>query len=219
MQRTGFLYRALGSIIDAVIFGVILLVFVLVLVFVMGDSRAEFLEYGKQLQQTRSFGNAPVGIKLLLCLPYLLAMIVVFVPEVFIGATPAKCMLGIRIRTEEGAVAPFSTLLFRFCIKHIGLLSVILGSVCSAFLGAGVSAIAVVGGLGSLCISLGVLCALGESRQTLHDKISGTAVYPKESGTDLDNSEIVQPISTLSTIVPPRRDQAKDPNDLFKPRW
>ena len=98
---------------------------------------------------------------------------VYFLIEGFTGYTAGKFMLGIRVASADGAAAPVGRLLGRVALKNIGTLL----SLVAAF--SGIQAFYYVGNIGALIIFVGCFFVLGVSRQAIHDRIMGTAVYPK----------------------------------------
>ncbi len=95
--------------------------------------------------------------------------------EAFTGASPGKMILGIKIGTDQGQIAPVGVLFARYGLKNIS----IIGRVFSV-----VTGIVFLGPIFQLCgiaIFLGCFMALAESKQALHDRIVGTAVYPAEA--------------------------------------
>jgi uncharacterized RDD family membrane protein YckC len=89
------------------------------------------------------------------------------------GASPGKMILGIQIRSADGSVAGPGLLIPRFLIKGI---ATVLGFVA---LLTGIASITYVGLIGGLVVVIGCFFALAESKQALHDRIIGTAVYQK----------------------------------------
>ena len=98
---------------------------------------------------------------------------VYFLIEGFTGYTLGKLILGIRIASADGTAAPLSRLLGRFAIKNSNSL---LGLVA---LFTGTRAFYSLGQVAGLIVFVGCFLALGVSKQALHDRIMGTAVYPR----------------------------------------
>jgi uncharacterized RDD family membrane protein YckC len=96
-----------------------------------------------------------------------------FAVEGFTGYTLGKLMLGIRIANEDGTQAPLGTLLGRFAIKNINTVM----SLAALLLG--IKILGTLGNVAGLVVFVGYFLALGAKRQTLHDQIMHTAVYPK----------------------------------------
>jgi uncharacterized RDD family membrane protein YckC len=110
----------------------------------------------------------PVVSILILLAPF---MILYELIEGFTGASPGKMILGIKIRNIDGSKAGLIKLLFRYFLKHIHFwFMLISGLVQQPFL-------LIIGFILSFIFTLGGLLILGESKQTLHDKIALTAVY------------------------------------------
>ncbi len=95
--------------------------------------------------------------------------------EAFSAASPGKRILKIKIGNADGTAAGLNKLLGRYAIKNIALLF----SVLATFMKFGDSSW--VAGLLGLAVFVGCFFALGSAKQTLHDLIVKTAVYPKES--------------------------------------
>ena len=91
--------------------------------------------------------------------------------EAFTGASPGKRMIGIIIRTDSGQPAPLATLLLRYLLKNAGSALAFLALLTH------LNTLNSLSTLASAAITLGFLLTLGESRQALHDRIVGTAVY------------------------------------------
>ena len=93
--------------------------------------------------------------------------------EAFTSASPGKMILGIHIRTADGEPASTGALIPRTLIKGIS-------NVLGLFAGAlGIAALNYAGMVAGLVVMIGCFLALSESRQALHDRILGTAVYRK----------------------------------------
>jgi uncharacterized RDD family membrane protein YckC len=91
--------------------------------------------------------------------------------EAFVGASPGKMLLGLRAGAADGAKAGPGLKLLRWFLKGIILLIVPpFGLVENEIL---ITAFLVL----SVIMFLGVFLALGKSRQTLYDRLSGTAVF------------------------------------------
>jgi len=107
----------------------------------------------------------------------ILAVILALVPlsysatEIFNAATPGKQLMKLKIKNEDGTDADQSVLQKRWAIKYSGSLITLIGTITT------VSLFATVGGLVGLIIGLGCFMILVEGKQTLHDKISKTAVF------------------------------------------
>lgn len=91
--------------------------------------------------------------------------------EAFTGASPGKRILGLKIREADGDEAATSHLLVRYAVKHSGSALAFLAGVLDSAL------LQNLGTLAGMLIMLGFLLTLGASRQALHDKLTGTAVF------------------------------------------
>ena len=94
--------------------------------------------------------------------------------EGFVGATVGKMLIGIKIGSDDGTKARVGTLLFRYVLKNIALVSSLLAGIV------GITLIAKVGSLLGFVWFLGCFLVLGKARQGLHDMIAKTAVYPRK---------------------------------------
>jgi uncharacterized RDD family membrane protein YckC len=98
---------------------------------------------------------------------------VYFLIEGFTGYTLGKLILGIRVANADGTAAPVGRLLGRFAIKNSNSILLVLS------LFTGVQALVLLGRVAGLIVFVGCFLALGVSKQALHDRIMGTAVYPR----------------------------------------
>lgn len=105
-----------------------------------------------------------------LCLSMLLSLLYSST-EAFFGTSPAKFLLGMRIRLDDGSPAPSSVLVLRFLAKNLQMIL----EIAALYL--------VIPALGSIAVAAGAVITLGflltltNSRQALHDRLAGTAVY------------------------------------------
>ncbi len=115
------------------------------------------------------------GIFFALIIGTLLFLIAIACVEGGWGTSPGKYFLKIRIFDESGRPAETSTLILRAVIKNLGtLLSILAIPTKSLF-------IAVFSTIVCLVMGVGYTMAFGKRRQTLHDRIAETAVYPVTS--------------------------------------
>ena len=117
-----------------------------------------------------AFAGALVGIYF--------AGVIIAVWEACTGAAIGKMALGIKIKSADGSPASFGKRLLRSLLKYnaqvLGVVTVLTG----------VEAINSVGNIGLLVMAIGCLLVLGGEKQALHDKLAGTAVYPKDAKVD-----------------------------------
>ena len=78
----------------------------------------------------------------------------------------------IRIRTEHDAEPEWGRLLLRAVLKHVSFLFFLLSLIT------GIQLYTILGGLAGSIIGIGMFLILGQNKQTLHDRIAETAVYP-----------------------------------------
>lgn len=123
-----------------------------------------------------------------------LLVVAIFLPylafEIFLGATFGKLLLGLRIGTQDGYKASIFRLFLRFLLKYIEsivVLFVVLLVGVAWFTGHGYipqhSSMILMKIINGLCIAVGIYkildifaLSLG-NQQTLHDILSGTAVF------------------------------------------
>lgn len=98
-----------------------------------------------------------------------IATLVYFSLEIFIGASIGKLTFGIRIASADMTNAPYVKLLIRFLIKHSSNILSLL-AITLPFL-------EMVSSLISIVIFIGCFFVLGAKRQALHDMLSDTAVF------------------------------------------
>jgi uncharacterized RDD family membrane protein YckC len=156
MERVGFGTRLLAAIVD----GIILLIIIVALSAVLGTGMSF---------STDPAANANMGLVAVLLMP--LIVLAYYSLEIFKGQTPAKMLMKIIIRKEDGTPAPTNVLLTRWVIKNAGTLITLVGALTTlAILGT-------IGTLAGVVIFFGSFLALTAPKQTLHDKLAHTAVY------------------------------------------
>ena len=110
------------------------------------------------------------------------AGVIIAVWEACTGAAIGKMALGIKIKSADARPASFGKLLLRSLFKYnaqvLGVLTVLTG----------IEAIRSVGNLGMFVMGIGCLLAFGGEKQALHDKLAGTAVYPKDATSAVDHA-------------------------------
>ncbi len=94
--------------------------------------------------------------------------------EAFTGATVGKMLLGIKVGDADGTRAGLGKLFLRYALKNGAFVCTLLAGLV------GVELFNTLGGIWSLIWFLGCFLVLTQARQGLHDKIAGTAVYPKK---------------------------------------
>ncbi len=116
--------------------------------------------------------------------------------EVLLAGTPGKRVCGLIIATEEGRPATAKPLLKRWAVKQCPVFFAAPMAACWTilsphnyhfplpdFVAVGVRILAIIDTVltGSLLLMIfgGCFLALQSGRQTLHDRIAGTAVYPR----------------------------------------
>lgn len=93
--------------------------------------------------------------------------------EAFLGATPGKMLLGIKIGTQDGKAGDIWLYFPRFAIKNGSVLLELAGRIT------GIGLFNSIAGLLGMVIFFGCFFVLGEKRQALHDTIAKTAVFRK----------------------------------------
>ena len=108
------------------------------------------------------------------------AGVIIAVCEACTGAAIGKMTLGIKIKSADGSPASFGKRLVRSLFKYnaqvLGVLTVLTG----------IEALESVGNIGMFVMAIGCLLVLGGEKQALHDKLAGTAVYPKDATSAVD---------------------------------
>lgn len=103
--------------------------------------------------------------------------VIYFLTEAFLGATPGKMILKLKIGTAEGKNGSVGLYFTRYAIKNIssiiGLIALLLGSMGEY--------VNMAGTIAGLVIFVGCFLALSASKQALHDKLTKTAVYKKDA--------------------------------------
>ena len=154
----------------------------------------------------------------LVSFPVLIVALALIIPwtcycltEVIFAATPGKFLLGIAIGAASGEQATAVQRLIRSLIKN----SSSFVALAAAFFG--LAELTTTSHVLAVIVTLGMLLAMGPSRQTLHDKLADTAVYYREELFAAKNWE--RKIDGYRAAVEERKRHAPDPNDLFKPLW
>ena len=92
--------------------------------------------------------------------------------EAFTGASVGKRLLKIRIRSEEDSAPELSKLVLRAVLKHVSFVFFLLTLLT------GIQLYAILGSLMGTVVAVGMFLILSHEKQTLHDRIAETAVYP-----------------------------------------
>lgn len=112
--------------------------------------------------------------------PLVLLTLVYWLIEGFMGASPGKMMLGLKIAKEDGNEAEIKDYLLRFALKNSQPILGILATLTSSFL------LNMLSSAAGLVIFFGCLMVLGDTHQSIHDVLTKTAVFKK---TDLESLE------------------------------
>src|SRR5258706_10479152 len=175
MDRVGFLPRLGAFLLDLVIFAAAVHLFMLIDVYV---------------NITTSFNN--FGLICLLGGAFLLLGYGLF--EIIMSATPGKRIAGLAIAADDGLPATKKALFKRWAVKQIAVFfacpMALLWTILSPynnwirvpdFVLPGILGLAIIDtiltGILLLIVMGGCFLALGPARQSLHDKLAGTAVY------------------------------------------
>ncbi len=115
------------------------------------------------------------------------ARLLYFLPEIFIGKSLGKLMLGLQIAGVDGGQASTAVLLSRYLIKHVGKVCAVLLLMFAPIL------FNTVGNLLGFVVFVGCFFSAGDKHQALHDTICGTIVVGKsdESQSSAENSNWV----------------------------
>lgn len=111
------------------------------------------------------------------------ARLLYFLPEIFIGKSLGKLMLGLQIVGVEGGQASPLALLSRYLIKHIGKVCAVLSLLVASVL------FNTFGNLLGLVVFVGCFFSASEKHQALHDSICGTIVV-KKSDENQNSTEV-----------------------------
>lgn len=95
--------------------------------------------------------------------------------EIINAASPGKVACGITIKSAEGTPAELDSLTRRAVVKYATLLLALLGAIST------LSFFYTLALMAAIIVCMGCLLVLTESRQALHDRAAGTAVYPSEN--------------------------------------
>ncbi len=175
-SRVGFGLRLFASLIDFVfmLIGGLLIgaIFGGVLGSVFGSAMGPIDAGGESISGTAAGGVLGVLLGALIALPIFGAVYALL--EAFTGATVGKMILGIKIGDANGTKAGLGKLFVRYALKNGAFICALLAGLI------GVELLNNVGAVWSLLWFLGCFLTLTQARQGLHDKIAGTAVYPKK---------------------------------------
>jgi uncharacterized RDD family membrane protein YckC len=94
--------------------------------------------------------------------------------EGFLGASPGKMILGLRVGTETGDGGDVWTYFPRYLIKNSSILIDLFGRL------SGIDPVRSLGGLVGMVVFFGCFMVLGVRRQAIHDLLARTAVFRKE---------------------------------------
>jgi uncharacterized RDD family membrane protein YckC len=209
MDRIGFFLRFAAYLIDLFLGTALFFLGCLAGLLLLGNPPALIINY---------HGNTDtVPIQAVLT-GFTLMWLVVHFPEMAIGASPGKILLGLRIRHDSGSPAYFPTLFKRYCLKNLYYVVSIVGLCLVPFFQSMFSPILIIfmgiALLVSFVFVLGYLLPLLPGRQALHDLITETAVYSLRQCRHAES----QAEERRPSIIPVRQTGA-DPNALLKTRW
>jgi len=173
-QRIGFGKRLGALLLDVVIIGVVSFVGGGVIGGLLGAGAGAAAGAGDQNAHSAAavFGGI-LGSFIGILIASTLVCAVYYLIEGLTGYTLGKLALGIRIASADGTAAPIGQLLGRYAIKNIGTLMLVAAALT------GVQSLKTVGAVGGLVIFIGCFMVLGVSKQALHDRVAGTAVFAK----------------------------------------
>lgn len=109
--------------------------------------------------------------------------------EAITGFTVGKLVLKLKIAREDGQPGDINLWLKRFALKNIATLLMfltIIGSLIAPIIGLIFAILAIIGGL---VIFVGYFFVFSDSKQTLHDKWSGSAVFKKDDIGNIGSEE------------------------------
>lgn len=175
-SRVGFGLRLVSSLIDAIIMTVggvaVGLVFGGALGAMFGGAAGTIDVDGQAMSGTQVGGMVGALAGAVIALP--LVGFIYALLEAFTGATLGKMLLGFKVGAADGTKAGLGQLFWRFALKNGAFL-------CAMAAGlVGIELFQTIGSLWGAIWFFGCFLALTQARQGLHDKLSGTAVYPSK---------------------------------------
>ncbi len=175
-SRVGFGLRLVASLIDAVfmiIGGVVIgTVFGGALGTVFGSAAGTIEVEGEAMSGAQVGGVVGAIAGVLIAMPVF--GVVYSLLEAFTGATVGKMLLGFKVGADDGTKAGLGKLFWRYVLKNGTFFCAMAAGLI------GVELLNTVGSVWGLIWFLGCFLALMQTRQGLHDKLSGTAVYPSK---------------------------------------
>jgi len=176
--RIGFGPRLGASILDGILGGFFACGFGFFLAFLgLGAGGVLGLAIDEQAELESSLGamgvGAGIGALMGMLGGVLIGYFIYSIIEAFTGASPGKMMLGYKVANADGTGGDISLYFKRWAIKHassvFSMLTLVTGLI---FLNP-------LGSLIGFVMFLGCFLAIGDEKQTLHDKIAKTAIYLK----------------------------------------
>lgn len=186
--RTAFGRRLGAALLDFLFY------FLLIMVVALGTGF--IAEYSEMIKQVQSLGpTSPEAQEYAMSfvktniVTYLIINVIVlayFLLEVMIAASLGKLLLGVQIASFDGSKPSTIQLLTRYLIKNIG---VIFSFFAFLLFGTAVSdMLSTAGTVLSIIMIIGFFFILARRRQGIHDRLSGTAVFPRRLLAELEEN-------------------------------
>lgn len=168
-KRVGFGRRLGAYLIDLVFFSIILLI----VLFVFG-LRDIFPSDWSILADPAANKEFSLNMTIFIAPKALILSILYYLPEIIIGSSIGKLILGIRIASADGKKASIGFLAFRFLLKNIGLPFSLL------FVLTNVEIFSSLSSWSAFIFIISCFFALSRKKQALHDLIAKSAVFYTE---------------------------------------
>ena len=179
-NRIGFGARFGAAIIDGVIIGVLNFVIGGTIVTMLGIGMMSAAGGAATPEAAAGMLSGMIATVLAMVAIISLLYVVYFLIEGIVGASPGKMILGIKVGTADGKQGNIGLYLKRWGIKNSPYLLMVLAMVLGLV---GVSdpggIIGIIGQVLGLIIFIGAFLIFGASKQCLHDKLAGTAIYKR----------------------------------------
>ncbi len=186
--RTAFGRRLGAALLD--------LLFYFLLIMIVAVGTGFIAEYGQLMKQIQDLGpTSPAAQEIAISfvkdhiVTYLIMNVIVlayFLLEVMIAVSLGKLILGIQIASFNGSKPSTIQLLTRYLIKNIGVIFSFF-----AFLLFGTALydmLSTTGVVLSIIMIIGFFFILARRRQAFHDRLSGTAVFPRRLLAELEEN-------------------------------
>lgn len=186
--RTGFGRRLGAALLDFLFYALLIMIVAVGTGFVS--------EYGELMKQVQNLGPASAAAQEIAMsfvkdhiVTYIIINVIIlayFILEVMIAASLGKLLLGIQIADYKGGKPSSMQLLTRYLVKNIG---VVFSFFAFLLFGTAVSDIfSTASTILSIIMIIGFFFILARRRQAFHDRLSGTAVFPRRLLAELEEN-------------------------------